>query len=188
MERWTKNANKSLVLNSDRLEIKDGKAGMEAMRIIHYCRRSVELAYMYLGKSEKAYDVAIDFLNQDFEKIKEIDIVELGKEHGQDMQKELFADVEPKSTTDQSYAASTTTEVPNDALCVSSSTNTIIGDPRISQTKGRKTEKGKENAAEDLRIKSGIELSKEARKPRICRYCGLGGHDSRTCKKRRLTS
>ncbi|KAI3836726.1 hypothetical protein MKX03_007372 [Papaver bracteatum] len=133
---------------------------------------------MYLGKSEKAYDVAIDFLNQAFEKVKEIDIVELGKEHGQDigqdMHKELFADVEPKSATYQSYAAATATEVPNDVLRVSASTNTIIGDPRISQTKGRKTEKGKANAAEDLRLKSGIEL-----------YCSLGGHDSRTCKKKK---
>ncbi|KAI3885295.1 hypothetical protein MKW98_002687 [Papaver atlanticum] len=140
---------------------------------------------MYLGKLVKAYDVAIDFLNQAFEKVKEIDIVELGKEHGQDMQKELFADVEPKSATDQSYAAATATEVPNDVLRVSASTNTIIGDPRISQTKGRKTEKGKANAAEDLRLKSVIELSKATKKPRICRYCSLGGHDSRTCKKKK---
>ncbi|KAI3870199.1 hypothetical protein MKX03_025795 [Papaver bracteatum] len=61
----------------------------------------------------------------------------------------------------------------------------IIGNPRISQTKGRKSDKEKTTATEDLRFKSGIELSKETKKPRTCRYCSLQGHDSRTCKKKK---
>ncbi|KAI3929446.1 hypothetical protein MKW92_050469 [Papaver armeniacum] len=89
-------------------------------------------------------------------------------------------------STDQSYVAAT--EVPNDGLCVSDSTNMIIGNPRISQTKGRKSDKEKTNAAEDLRFKSGIELSKATKKPRTCGYCSLQGHDSRTCKKKRKIS
>ncbi|KAI3877127.1 hypothetical protein MKX03_014477 [Papaver bracteatum] len=86
----------------------------------------------------------MDFLNQAFEKVKEIDIVELGREHGKDMQNELL---------------------PNDGLCISASTNMTIGNPRISQTKGRKSDKEKTTATEDLRFKSG--------------------HDSRTCKKKK---
>ncbi|KAI3964696.1 hypothetical protein MKW92_007866 [Papaver armeniacum] len=122
----------------------------------------------------------MDFLNQAFDKAKEIYITELGKEHGQDTQGESFAEVEPQIATDQSYATTTPTEVPNDGLCVSASTKIIIGDPRISQTKGRKAENGKTNAADNLRYKGGS----ETKRPRTCRYCTLKGHDSRTCKKK----
>ncbi|XP_026396112.1 protein FAR1-RELATED SEQUENCE 5-like [Papaver somniferum] len=129
MERWTKNANKCAVLGSDRLEIKDDKVGIEAMQISHYCRRSSELAYMFLGKSEKAYEMAIDFLNQAFEKAREIDNVELEKEHGEDI------------TIDQ--ACTTAVDVPGDVSNVTTAAKMILGDPRISQTKGRNPEKGK---------------------------------------------
>ncbi|KAI3961418.1 hypothetical protein MKW92_032488 [Papaver armeniacum] len=126
----------------------------------------------------------MDFLNQAFDKAKEIDITELGKEHDQDTEEESFGDVEPQIATDQSYATATPTKVPNDGSCVSASTKIIIGDPRISETKGRKAENGKKNAADNLRYKGGSELSKETKRPRTCRYCTLKGHDSRTCKKK----
>ncbi|XP_026378114.1 protein FAR1-RELATED SEQUENCE 5-like [Papaver somniferum] len=121
MERWTINANKCAVLGSDRLEINDDKVGIEAMRISHCCRRSSKLAYMFLGKSEKAYEMAMDFLNQAFEKAREIDNVELEKEHGEDI------------TIDQ--ACTNAVEVPDDVSNATTAAKMILGDPRISQTK-----------------------------------------------------
>ncbi|XP_026396590.1 protein FAR1-RELATED SEQUENCE 5-like [Papaver somniferum] len=171
MERWTKNANKCAVLGSDRLEIKDDKVGIEAMRISHYCRRSSELAYMFLGKSKKAYEMAIDFLNQAFEKARDIDNVELEKEHGEDI------------TIDQ--ACTTAVDVPDDVSNVTTAAKMILGDPRISQMKGRNPEKGKTNVAEDSRLQSGIELSQTRKRPRTCKYCKFEGHDSRTCKQKK---
>ncbi|KAI3934712.1 hypothetical protein MKW98_027343, partial [Papaver atlanticum] len=92
----------------------------------------------------------MDFHNQEMEKIKEIDILELRKEHGKDI-------------------------LPN----------MIMGDPRIWQTKGRNPGKGKGNAPSDSRFKSGMEISKEGKKPRMCKYCTLTGHDSRNCEEKK---
>ncbi|RZC83190.1 hypothetical protein C5167_045975 [Papaver somniferum] len=128
--------------------IKDDKAGIEAMRISHYCRVSTELAYMF-GKSEQAYAVAMDFHNQAMEKIKETDILELRKEHGKDMQ------VEESEVNDELLAT------------------------------GRNPGTGKGNAPSDSRFKSGTEISKEGKKPRMCKYCTLTGHDSRNCEKKK---
>ncbi|KAI3842970.1 hypothetical protein MKW92_010906 [Papaver armeniacum] len=175
MERWTKRANRSEVFGSDGLVMKDDKIGMEAMRISHYCQLSTELAYM-VGKSSKAYDVAMGFLNQAFEKVREIEMVELGQEHGKDMEEELCANVEPLIVDKSSTIFEL---VSNDESCASSPAKKILGNPRISQTKGRKSDKDKAAAAEgNSRIKSGIESKK---KDRICRTCKLTGHDTRNC-------
>ncbi|KAI3872278.1 hypothetical protein MKX03_021400 [Papaver bracteatum] len=106
-QRWTKYANRSSVLDNDELVMKDHKLGTEATRISRYCRRSTELAYM-LGKSEKAYDVAMGFLDQAFEKVKEIDIDELRAEYGKDTQLEEFANDEPLETENSCDAAELT--------------------------------------------------------------------------------
>ncbi|XP_026428514.1 protein FAR1-RELATED SEQUENCE 5-like [Papaver somniferum] len=129
MERWTKYANKCAVLGSNQSVIKDDKAGIEAMRISHYCRVSTELAYMF-GKSEQAYAVAMDFHNQAMEKIKETDILELRKEHGKDMQ------VEESEVNDELLATgsscTTVAEIPNAISFDDTLPNMIMGDPRIS--------------------------------------------------------
>ncbi|KAI3909336.1 hypothetical protein MKW92_009171 [Papaver armeniacum] len=150
MERWTKRANRSQVLGFDGVIIKDDKSGMEAMRISHYCQRSTELAYI-MGKSEKAYDVAMDLLNQAFEKVMEIHMLELGQELGNNME-ELGANVEPIK----------------------------MGNPRISQTKGRKSDKKKASAEGNSRFKSGIELNKKVRTCRTCKEVNAN-HDSLNC-------
>lgn len=159
MERWTKQANRSEVLGLDGLAMNDGKStGIEAMRISHYCRLPTELAYM-LGKSEKAYDVAIDLLNQAFEQVRLVDVVELGKEHGKDV--EECADIEPLVVNS---SCSVLAVVANEESCASSPAKKI-GDPRKFPTKGKENEIIESNS----RFKSGIEMN---RKPRKCKTCG----------------
>ncbi|GAB2281776.1 hypothetical protein Dimus_016343 [Dionaea muscipula] len=60
--------------------------------------------------------------------------------------------------------------------------STLVLDPNISQTKGRKKDaKGKEVAVPSGHIKSGIEIATEKRK-RMCKSCGQPArHDSRNC-------
>lgn len=106
-QRWTMYANRSSVLDNDGLVMKDHKLGTEATRISHYCQRSTKLAYI-LGKSEKAYDVAMGFLDQAFEKLKEIDIDELRAEYGTDTQLEEYANDEPLETENSCDAAELT--------------------------------------------------------------------------------
>ncbi|RZC69434.1 hypothetical protein C5167_032543 [Papaver somniferum] len=97
--------------------MKDGKStGIEAMRISHYCRLPTELAYM-LGKSEKSYDTAMDLLNQAFELVRKNDLVELGKEHGKDVE-ESGADVEPLAA--DGLCGEPDQLVPNEEACASS--------------------------------------------------------------------
>ncbi|KAI3996988.1 hypothetical protein MKX01_021264 [Papaver californicum] len=92
-----------------------------------------------MGKPSKAYDVALDFLNQAFEKVREIEMVELGQEHGKYMEEELS----------------------NDDSCASSPTKKILADPRILQTKGRKSDKAKEISEGNSLYKSGTESKKK---------------------------
>ncbi|KAI3969776.1 hypothetical protein MKW92_012425 [Papaver armeniacum] len=180
MERWTKRANRSQVLGFDGVIMKDDKSGMEAMRISHYCQRSTELAYI-MGKSEKAYDVAMDLLNQAFEKVMEIDMLELGQELGNNME-ELGANVEP-IVTHKSYTMNES--VANDESCASSPAKKM-GNPRISQTKGRKSDKEKASAEGNSRFKSGIELNKKVRTCRTCKEVNAN-HDSRNCPMKKQT-
>ncbi|XP_026383777.1 protein FAR1-RELATED SEQUENCE 5-like [Papaver somniferum] len=131
MERWTKRANTSEFFGSDDLVMKDDKIGMEAMRISHYCQLLTELDYM-VGKSSKAYKVAMGFLNQAFEKVRKIEMVEVGQEHGKNMKEELCVNVEPlivdKSSTIIELLA-------NDESCASSPAKKNLGNPRISKLK-----------------------------------------------------
>ncbi|MCL7038871.1 hypothetical protein MKW94_002165, partial [Papaver nudicaule] len=181
-------------MDSNQLLMKDDKVGIEAMRISHYCRVSAELAYM-LGKSEAAFSVAMDFHNQAVAKIKEIYMLELGKEHGKDTEVEPNVDIEVPDVDievldvdkDSSTAGTSRVivvgEVPNAVPVQSTLPIMIMGDPRISVTKGRKPETAKGNATSNSRYKSGMEISKEGKKPRTCKYCTLTGHDSRNCEK-----
>ncbi|MCL7049186.1 hypothetical protein MKW94_016292 [Papaver nudicaule] len=125
----------------------------------------------------------MDFLNQACEKVREIDMAELGQEKGKDVEEESWANVVPL-TTDKSC---TITELEaNDESCATSPANKIIGNPRICQTKGRKSDKDKAtegNSTEgNSRFKSGIESKKKAR---ICKTCKLVGHDTRNCPKKK---
>lgn len=82
-------------------------------------------------------------------------------------------------------SCTTVAEIPNAISFDASLPNMIMGDPRISQTKGRNPGKRKGNAPSDSRFKSGMEISKEGKKPRMCKYCTLTGHDSRNCEKKK---
>ncbi|KAI3838280.1 hypothetical protein MKX03_019331 [Papaver bracteatum] len=141
----------------------------------------------------------MDFHNQAMKKIKEIDILELLKEHGKDMPVESEVNDELLATVS---SCTTVAEIPNAfSFCTNrypltlnriiSDTfdatlpNMIMGDPRISQTKGRNPGKGKGNAPTDSRFKSGMEISKEGKKPRMCKYCTLTGHDSCNFEKKK---
>ncbi|KAK7282384.1 hypothetical protein RIF29_11092 [Crotalaria pallida] len=61
-----------------------------------------------------------------------------------------------------------------------------IGDPHISQTKGRKKEG--EKVSQNCRFKSGLEVSfnKSSVKRKTCQLCGELGHYRTTCKKKKL--
>ncbi|MCL7034896.1 hypothetical protein MKW94_002554 [Papaver nudicaule] len=109
----------------------------------------------------------MDFLNQAFEKAREIDSAELEQETGEGTQEEIA------------------TEVPSGVSHATAAPQIVLGDPRISQTKGRKSEKEKTNAAENSRFKSGMELSQTRKRPRTCSHCKFEGHDSRTCAKKK---
>ncbi|MCL7037084.1 hypothetical protein MKW94_030252 [Papaver nudicaule] len=105
------------------------------------------------------------------ERVQLIDIVELGKEHGKDVE-ESYTGIEsvvlPQGVPDV---------VSNEESCASSPAKKI-GDPRKCQTKGRKSDKEKEMAEGNSRCKSGIEMQ---RKPRRCKCCDATGHDARNC-------
>ncbi|MCL7022015.1 hypothetical protein MKW94_026984 [Papaver nudicaule] len=139
----------------------------------------------------------MDFHNQAVAKIKEIYVLELGKEHGKDSEVEPNVDIEvpdvdievPDVDRDSSTAGTSRVivvgEVPNAVPIQSTLPIVIMGDPRVSVTKGRKPDTAKGNATSNSRYKSGMEISKEGRKPRTCKYCTLPGHDSRTCEKKK---
>ncbi|KAI3882515.1 hypothetical protein MKX03_023908 [Papaver bracteatum] len=149
-------------------------------RISHYYQRSTELANI-MGKSEKAYDVAMALLNQAFEKVMEIDMLDLGQELGNDME-ELGSNVEP-IVIDKSYTMNESLD--NDDSCASSPTKKK-GNPRISQTKGRKSDKEKETAESNSRFNSGIELNKKVRTWRTSKEVKVN-HDSRNCPMKKQT-
>ena len=60
-----------------------------------------------------------------------------------------------------------------------------IGNPHISQTKGRK--KDREKLAQNCRFKSGLEVShdKSLVKRKLCHTCGEHGHNSKSCKEKK---
>ncbi|OVA01297.1 hypothetical protein BVC80_6893g2 [Macleaya cordata] len=160
-----KEANKSDVIDSDGLVMHAQNIGTDVLRISHYIRRSTELAYM-LGKSEEAYNVAMDLLKKAFEEVRVIDSNELQQENID----------EPLEETNGTAHITT------------------MHDPRVSQTKGRpRDDKGKmtvvTTAIGTTRYKSSLEKAKaKARRTgteRVCRTCHMGGHDSRTCAKRK---
>ena len=74
-------------------------------------------------------------------------------------------------------------------ICISKQVNeapkSTIGDPQISQTKGRK--KDGEKTTQNCRFKSGLEASfnKILVKRKACHVCGEHGHNSRSCKKKK---
>ncbi|OVA12487.1 zinc finger protein [Macleaya cordata] len=158
LKRWMKDANRAEVIDSNGLVLHAENVGTDAMRISHYCRRSTELAYL-LGKSEEAYNVAMDLLNQAFEEVRQIDNVELQRENTDELHLESCGSV-PITT---------------------------MGDPRVTQAKGRpRDEKGKPSVAAGAgRYKSGLEKSQAKKKPRTCQTCNVVGHDSRNCGKRK---
>ncbi|OUZ99894.1 zinc finger protein [Macleaya cordata] len=160
LKRWMKDANRSEVVASNGLVMTDDKLGTESMRISHYCRRSAELAYMF-GKSMLAYNVAMELLDQAFEKVKQIDKIELEREHNDEKL---------------------------DEQCASSAEPTM-GDPHVSKTKGRRPDKGKETAltpaSSNGRYKSSLEVSQTKKNPRACKTCHMPGHDRRNCQKRK---
>ncbi|MCL7050576.1 hypothetical protein MKW94_013343 [Papaver nudicaule] len=132
----------------------------------------------------------MDFHNQAVAKIKEIGMLELGKEHGKDTEVEPDVDIEVPDVDRDSSTAGTSRaivvgEVPNAVPIQSTFPIMIMGNPRISVTKGRKPDTAKGNATSKSRYKSGMEILKEGKKPRACKYCTLTGHDSRNCEKKK---
>ncbi|OVA05975.1 hypothetical protein BVC80_1707g80 [Macleaya cordata] len=156
LKRWTKDANRAQIHSFDGLIAPEDPNGVsEAARISHYCRLSTEFAYT-IGKSEEAYKVAISFLDQAIEKVRKLE------EDGRQCE---------------------ITEKP-DETCLSV-THTFLSDPHISLTKGRpKGDKGKDKTSNTGRLKSGLELSENRKKPRLCKRCTGLGHDSRNCPKK----
>ncbi|KAM7274459.1 hypothetical protein ACFE04_016325 [Oxalis oulophora] len=71
----------------------------------------------------------------------------------------------------------------DDQVQLNELSNLNIGDPRKSNTKGRKKDDQKET--QNKRLKSGIELScsQPGKKKRKCKNCGEYGHYQTSCKK-----
>ncbi|OVA07954.1 FAR1 DNA binding domain [Macleaya cordata] len=155
MKRWTKDVNRTEIIGSYGLLMHNRHLGSEEMQIIHYYRRSTQLAYM-IGKSKEAYIVAMGFLDQAFEKVKLLDDIALQSEN---------------------------TDKPSSETC-NSVTDTVLLDSHVSQTEGRKRVKKETDKAVDSSTcswKSEIEKSEGRKKPRICIFCSGYGHDSHNC-------
>ncbi|KAJ6806331.1 protein FAR1-RELATED SEQUENCE 5-like [Iris pallida] len=165
LKRWTKEANRSKVVASDGLEMQDEHFGSQAARVSDLCRRFTQLAYMG-GESTKGYKVLSNLIDKAYEEIREINDGLLQKENEDEVRIQ-----ENESTPGPIAPAGSRIDVP------------VLLDPRISQTKGRKRTQGSQSgtSSKDARIKSGLELCTEKKKPRICKSCKGHGHDSRNC-------
>ncbi|GMI96113.1 hypothetical protein HRI_003280600 [Hibiscus trionum] len=166
LRRWTKEANKGCEIykNGPSHEVDDEKSA--ALRSLHVCRLVNRLSH-FAEKSEKIYKVIVGDLDQIYQKVSMMEAQAIGiieKDCGSSQQ--LMSEVLSEAVESQSHYISLTTN---------------IGDPHISQTKGRRNGSQKSQSG---RFKSSLEiaLTHTTVKRWSCQICGGYGHNKRSCK------
>ncbi|XP_004289262.1 PREDICTED: uncharacterized protein LOC101308030 [Fragaria vesca subsp. vesca] len=157
LPRWRQGANKFRVTDSEALVKNDDKEQSEALRFSHMCRRATQLA-CHAAPSDEAYKMYMDGLDELSNKISEVNKVT--KEVAIESEDHVFQD-----EVDQ---------------CASKSSESLLLDPNISKTKGRKKDDNStRNTNSSKRIKSGMELAQS--KKRKCTMYQQTGHNKLTC-------
>ena len=164
LRRWTKDANKCINSSpgGSSLQIDSKKNG--ALRMMHVCHRASHLAYL-AERYEQIYDVIMSDFDQIFTKVSVMESqMSLDVGSGQCDTSSIILEEHPKVILEP--------------------TERTIGNPSISQTKGRKRSNEQQNHSG--RLKSGLEasLARASVKRRSCKVCGEHGHNRRSCKKK----
>ncbi|KDO35990.1 hypothetical protein CISIN_1g047372mg, partial [Citrus sinensis] len=142
LPRWRQEANKFRKIDLGDFLKNDGKEELEALRLSHMCHQATKLACV-AASSNKAYLIYMDGINELAKKLLDI-----------------------------SNQPATVCQQKDDPCFSISSSQPLLLDPNISQTKGQK--KDVNNTG---RIKSGIELALGKKKMK-CNSCGKLGHDN----------
>lgn len=166
LQRWTKNANKSIEVcdttsnfdgqNSTPKILRRMHAQQEAKVLVDLAEESDEIYKFIISDLRRTRMAAIAMKKSNLAISDGVSPLESGQNVNQNCLSE--EESEPELT---------------------------IRNPRNAQTKGRK--KDGEKNTQNCRFKSGIELShaqQVAVKRKACHECGESGHNSRTCKKR----
>ncbi|BBN68479.1 FAR1-related sequence 5, partial [Prunus dulcis] len=149
LPRWRQEANKFRIIDFKSLVTNDGKEESEAFRLSHMCHRATKLACI-AASSNEAYTTSMEAINE--------------------LSKKLSDNFTQHATIPSSIIGDPgSTNIDSSQL--------LLLDPNISQTKGRK----KDNISSSKRIKSGIELAQNKKK-RKCALCKkIAQHDKRNC-------
>ncbi|VVA31282.1 PREDICTED: FAR1-RELATED SEQUENCE [Prunus dulcis] len=149
LPRWRQEANKFRIIDFKSLVTNDGKEESEAFRLSHMCHRATKLACI-AASSNEAYTTSMEAINE--------------------LSKKLSDNFTQHATIPSSIIGDPgSTNIDSSQL--------LLLDPNISQTKGRK----KDNISGSKRIKSGIELAQNKKK-RKCALCKkIAQHDKRNC-------
>ncbi|KAK0608305.1 hypothetical protein LWI29_028654 [Acer saccharum] len=143
LPRWKQEANKFRIMDSEDFVKNDNNEEFEALRLSHMCHQATKLAYTAASSKEK-YIIYMEALNELSRKFSEV------YEHEHPIDRLQM----------------------KDDLCDKvHSSQSLLMDPNVSQTKGRK-----KDVNNSKRIKSGIELSLNKKK-RQCKLCEKYGHD-----------
>ncbi|XP_057450905.1 protein FAR1-RELATED SEQUENCE 3-like [Lotus japonicus] len=162
MERWTKDANRGLEDTYNDNDLGEKSDTLKILRRVHVQREASFLAGL-AEESEEAYNFIISEMKQTHKSAAAM-------------------------KTSEGVALLESSEKNVNQVCsseqVSEPPQLTIGNPHVSQTKGRKKDGGK--MTQNGRFKSGLEVSlnKSVVKRKACHECGEHGHNSRTCKKR----
>ncbi|XP_021804022.1 protein FAR1-RELATED SEQUENCE 5-like, partial [Prunus avium] len=149
LPRWRQEANKFRIMDFKSLVTNDGKEESEALRLSHMCHQATKLACI-AASSNEAYTTFMEAIN------------------------ELSKKLSDNSTQHATIPSSTIGDPCSTNI---DSSQLLLLDPNISQTKGRK----KDNISGSKRIKSGIELAQNKKK-RKCALCKkIAQHDKRNC-------
>ncbi|KAF8408763.1 hypothetical protein HHK36_004832 [Tetracentron sinense] len=131
LKRWMQGANKARVVSTDEITMLDSQSSSEAMRLSHICHISTQLACV-ASKSEKTYKIVMDTIE------------------------ELFVKVSDQSRYENDNIPNVSSKQQDD-IGITKSSQLLLLDPNISQTKGRKkNEKEKEKITKDISC-NGIE-------------------------------
>lgn len=164
LPRWRQEANKFRIMDSEDLVKSVGREDSEAARLSHLCHQATKLACI-AATSTEGYTLFMDALNEISKKLLKLpDQSAINKE----------TSATPLDQDD--HTMETSASPYNNDLCINiPSTQSLLLDPNISKTKGRKKE-----TKSSGRIKSGAELAMETGK-RKCTLCSKSGHNKQTC-------
>ncbi|XP_004292344.1 PREDICTED: protein FAR1-RELATED SEQUENCE 5-like [Fragaria vesca subsp. vesca] len=164
LPRWRQEANKFRIMDLEDLARSVGNEESEALRLDHMCHQATKLACI-AAHSKEGYTLFMEALNDISKKLSKIPDQPV-------ISKEMSAPI-----NQEDHPVMETCVSPNrDDPCTNTlSSQSLLLDPNISKTKGRKKE-----TKSSGRIKSGVELAMETRK-RKCTLCLKSGHNKKTC-------